>query len=180
MATLSTKAVYVAYQASLKRAHEAIVDDDLLTDDDDLLTPLTLCQVRAMNALWADLDAVANRLQDKPHDMDVLRGFPGVTAFPMLVLGTDGREGEVDLSYTGFPVDVDAVLKDAAALRRFVCNEVDYSSEDNVRMTKPALCSLRPVRTVLKARGRWSVTQSGYYCCGIDVASVVDGKLQPC
>ena len=133
--------------------------------------------VSALNALRADMYAVKKRLEEMPEDMDVLQGFPDVHEIPILVLGSLD-EDEFELRFTSFPVDVDAVLKDPAALKQFVREEVDYCLEENVKMTEPALCSLRPVRMVQKNTGVWWITGSGYNCCGIDVAKIVDGKFE--
>ena len=168
---MQSRVIYTKYAESLYHAQQVMEDLDVVELN-------ALNALNALNVLRADLYAVKTKLEEKPDDMDVLQGFPDVNEIPILVLGSwDEDEGEFELRFTNFPVDVDAVLKDPAALQQFVREEVDYCLEENVEMTEPALCSLRPVRMVQKKTGVWWLTGSGYNCCDIDVAKIVDGKV---
>jgi hypothetical protein len=167
-AACDSSAVYYKYCDSLAHARAVLDDRDPGVRAQD---------VRAQDELRADLRAMRGALKKLPLDMDVLRGFPDATKgeFPIVVLGTG--EGVLDLRYVGFPADVDGVLENRDALERFVRHEVDYCLEENARMTKAALLSLRPVRAALAKGITTHIEQSGYNCCGSDVATIADGKL---
>ena len=167
-----SSSVFYAYCDSLQVAYNTLCDNE---DNDIVADPVKIeC---ALSTLCADLNALATALKNEPlhaGDMDILYSMK----FPVAVLGTDFCDG-IDLRYVGFPVDVDAVLNDRDALVCFVKTQVDFCAEENIKMTEKTLANLWPLKVYLNRRSKlnFGIYQSGYNCCSIDVASVVDGKI---